>query len=70
MTSSKLWYEYEVVTSDGYGFPVSFCGLCGNSGIMPEIKTKTPIGRCLVLPAGRFCICPNGRKLKRKKRPL
>ena len=41
----------------------NLCGLCGNWGLMGPITTKTPLKRKLVMTR-RYCICPNGRKLK------
>ena len=41
------------------------CGLCGNKGIINNIgKESSPMGN----PSGvkAFCICPNGRVMKKK----
>ena len=42
----------------------SCCGLCGNSGVVDTRgKVETPSGEDCGVRA--FCICPNGRTLKR-----
>lgn len=45
----------------------AFCGLCGNHGVVDTRgKVRTPAGySCGVR---RYCICPNGRALKRANR--
>jgi hypothetical protein len=60
MASIKdLWLEF-LNTDNGVGH----CGLCGNHGIIDTTNTAiTPAGlRCGVR---RYCICPNGRKMKK-----
>jgi len=43
------------------------CGLCGNSGIVNTIGTaKTPTGQAAGVRA--YCICPNGRAIKKTKK--
>jgi hypothetical protein len=59
-TFMKKWSEH-----DGVGINAGCCGLCGNTGIIDTRgHAKTPSGD----PAGirAFCICPNGRKAKRR----
>jgi len=53
--NNDLWPEFIVN---------NLCGLCGQSGRIQAIRTVTPAGYVVNLPAGRFCICPNGRALK------
>ncbi len=58
-----LWFN-EFVNEDA-----GLCCLCGNHGwIDTRGKVKSPAG----VPAGalRYCICPNGRKLKKLGVPL
>jgi hypothetical protein len=44
----------------GRVFPISICGLCGNTGIIDLPARKTPWGA--EIPAARtFCLCPNGQ---------
>lgn len=43
--------------------PNKLCGLCGNHGTIDSNKLLSPAG---VVVGGRyFCICPNGRALKK-----
>lgn len=66
--ASDLWLEF-LGPDTPYAFhgtPMQncHCGLCGNSGIIDTRFTLvTPAGQ----PCGvrRFCICPNGRKMKK-----
>jgi hypothetical protein len=44
----------------------SCCGLCGNSGVVDTRgKVRTPTGEDCGVRA--YCICPNGRTLKRHR---
>lgn len=51
-----LWAEF--ITPD------SLCSLCGNTGIIDTRGVRSQAG----VDAGRlnYCVCPNGRELKRK----
>ncbi len=51
-----IWLEFTV---DG------LCGLCGNWGKMPEIHTVSPDGCPRIMKAGRYCVCLNGRAMKK-----
>lgn len=55
--AKDMWWEF--VSDSGH------CGLCGNHGIIDTQRNMfTPAGReCGVR---RFCICPNGRVMKKK----
>lgn len=64
MKAKDLWLEFSV--SMGH---YSVCGLCGNNGIVDtRDSAMTPRG----VSAGirSYCICPNGRALKKHKHPL
>lgn len=52
-----LWFEFLVE---------DLCGLCGNYGFMPKVERSSPAGHHLVMEAGRYCICPNGRAIKKQ----
>ncbi len=54
-SDADLWTEFLVAGN---------CGLCGNTGKLPRIVSRSPSNSDVVLEAGRFCICPNGRRLK------
>lgn len=59
--ASDLWMEFLGGTIP---CPNSHCGLCGNHGIVDTVGiTYTPAGH----PCGvrTFCICPNGRVMKK-----
>jgi len=65
--TKELWEEFIVDVKPPKNMEhlvdsVPVCGLCGNSGIV-ETNAKTPYG----VPCGirKFCICPNGRALKK-----
>lgn len=64
MPKNELWIEYTVdalIPAHGHAIPV--CGLCGNSGILDTTGSAKIHDR----PCGikTFCICPNGRALKK-----
>jgi hypothetical protein len=69
MSSNKvkdLWLEFLVQVPMPHlgGIEVPICGLCGNTGRVNTVQlVKTPTG----IPCGvkAFCICPNGRQLKK-----
>lgn len=66
MSKSKLWEEFIVeVTSPLTGNRFKCCGLCGNTGWLHKSGLTTP-GGCDVPTSEGFCICPNGRSMKRK----
>jgi hypothetical protein len=54
--SDEIWMEF--MHEDA-----RLCGLCGNHGVVDtRARLHSPAGvECGVL---RFCICPNGRKMK------
>lgn len=65
-TPANAWMEFDTFQHVNHlpNTKVSFCGLCGNSGFINTIGTaKTPQGKPCGVKA--FCICPNGRALKR-----
>lgn len=69
MTKTALWIEFTVnaiIPSHGHAIPV--CGLCGNSGILDTTGSATIHDK----PCGirTFCICPNGRAMKRIGKPV
>jgi hypothetical protein len=63
--ADELWLEF---LSSDKGDGAVHCGLCGNHGIVCTFgHVRTPAGvECGVQ---RFCICPNGRALKRQRDP-
>ena len=59
-----IWREFDVeVFREDIGFNIPLCGLCANSGIIDTrdsaIWNNKPVG------IKGFCICPNGRALKK-----
>jgi hypothetical protein len=64
MTRACVWDEFTVyVPSDNKIMPmIPMCGLCGNTGLI-NTHAHTPTGKPCGVQA--FCICPNGRALKR-----
>ena len=58
-----VFTEYSVKININ-GKEVNICGLCGNNGIL-ETNPKTSLGHELSLKT--YCICPNGRRLKKVK---
>ena len=46
------------------GKEVKICGLCGNNGVV-ETNPKTSLG--MEIKIKTYCICPNGRRMKRMK---
>lgn len=54
--ASDLWFEF--VTDDHH------CGLCGNHGFITT-RVQTPAGHWTGIDR-RFCICPNGRAIKKQ----
>ncbi len=69
MARSDLWEEFLISVPAPQGLrntieTILVCGLCGNTGIV-ETHVKTPYGE----PCGvqQYCICPNGRSMKRSK---
>lgn len=59
------WLEFESgPLTHGAGFEYTVCGLCGNSGRINILKIKAPCGQ-EVKGAQGYCICPNGRILKK-----
>ena len=50
----KLWREY-LVSANGKDDGTKICGLCRNSGIMIFSSEEKE----------EFCICPNGRMIKK-----
>lgn len=59
--ANDLWMEFLGGTEP---CPNCHCGLCGNHGIVDTVgKVSTPAGH----PCGvrTFCICPNGRVMKK-----
>jgi len=57
--SKAIWWEF--VNRD-------HCGLCGNSGWIDTRGVRTAAG--YEVGVRRPCICPNGRAIKRKLRPI
>lgn len=70
MRKPRLWEEFTVMMEFKHlpGHQIPMCGLCGNSGrihLVTPIPPKGIIGDPPVLDA--FCICPNGRAIKRRE---
>jgi len=42
------------------------CSLCANRGMIPARHLTSPAGY-VIRPQAQFCICPNGRELKKSK---
>ena len=60
---SQVFFEFTVYVPGNTTMPmIPMCGLCGNTGII-NTNAKTPTGKPCGIQA--FCICPNGRSLKR-----
>jgi hypothetical protein len=59
MTLNQYWLKYYV------DYDTNLCSLCANTGIINTEGIKSPAG----MPTGRknFCICPNGRAMRRAK---
>jgi hypothetical protein len=66
--SKNLWLEFSMEASRSDGLSIPICGLCGNSGIVDTTTTAKWFDK----PAGikTFCICPNGRTLKKHKQSI
>ena len=67
MKNKDLWEEFivEVIRSD-IGIKIPLCGLCANTGIIDTYLSAKWEGN----PVGvknAFCICPNGRSLKKHR---
>lgn len=65
MKVKDLWFEFLVdVNVDGK--KISVCGLCGNCG---QLDTTTT-AKLKDKPAGikSYCICPNGRAIKKAEK--
>lgn len=60
---TDLWYD-EFSVNDKSGF--KHCGLCGNRGIIHIEGMYTP-ARQLLETLHAYCICPNGRAMKKGK---
>ena len=57
------WFQFLSGPTHGSTLPGSLCGLCAQSGVIDTTGIRTPAGYEV---GGRFyCICPNGRTLKR-----
>lgn len=56
---AKLWQDEFLDEASG------LCALCGNSGYIPKHQITTPLNKKVTIPS-LWCICPNGRKLKRR----
>lgn len=56
MGARDVWFEFMG--------PLKLCGLCGNRGI---INTKNTVTSPIGTPCGveGYCICPNGRAMKK-----
>lgn len=63
LSMTKLWMN-EFTTKDRHGY--KHCGLCGNCGVLRSSGIRTPGGEALE-PIKTYCICPNGRAMKRGK---
>jgi hypothetical protein len=65
MKSKNLWLEFDVEVTRPDGLVISVCGLCANT---VEVNT-TSTAIIFDKPAGikTFCICPNGRAIKKHK---
>lgn len=64
MTSSEFLNNFSVrVFNDELGCDISLCGFCGNSGIVDTSKSAKWNDKCVGVIT--FCLCPNGRTLKK-----
>lgn len=64
-TSRKILEEFTVkVLREDLGFEIPLCGLCANSGIIDT--TLTAIWNGKKVGVRGYCLCLNGRALKRK----
>lgn len=64
MSKKDLWLEFNTeVMSDAIGLKITLCGLCGNCGIVDT--TTTAQWNDKFVGVKTFCICPNGRTLKK-----
>lgn len=63
MSKKDLWFEFDVEVTRPDGLKITVCGLCGNTGMVDTTSTA----KCFDKPAGikTFCICPNGRLMKK-----
>ena len=72
MSARILSQEFIVMVPRQFGaeiHEIPICGLCGNGGVVDTRgKVTTPFGVATGLRA--YCICPNGRTMKRRKLPL
>lgn len=61
--TNDLWQEFYVDVTRPDGIKITVCGLCGNSGTVDTTTTAKIFDK----PAGikSFCICPNGRAMKK-----
>lgn len=61
MKASDLWLEFLDENTKAH------CGLCGNIGVIDTKvqNIKTPAG--LKVGVRTYCICPNGRAMKKGK---
>ncbi len=63
----KLWDEFTIIVhNDKLDIDVPICGLCGNTGIVDT--TASAICMKKLVGIKHYCICPNGRSRKRRKR--
>ena len=66
-TYSELDDEYEVwVHREDICFDIPLCGLCANTGILDTRESAIWQGK--KVGVRQHCICPNGRRLKRRNK--
>ena len=61
MKTKDLWLEFLDEATK------SHCGLCGNSGIIDTYKADIKTAAGLRVGVRAYCICPNGRIMKKAK---
>jgi hypothetical protein len=49
------------------GLKIPMCGLCGNSGIVNTVGVVYDASSTVDCGIISYCICPNGRAMKKKK---
>lgn len=59
------WEEFTVYAyADHLGCKIPMCGLCANSGVINTTKNAIWDGKDIGVIA--YCICPNGRRKKKR----
>lgn len=61
MKVKDLWLEFLDETTKAH------CGLCGNSGVIDTRNQNIKTAAGLKVGVKQYCICPNGRAMKKGK---